>query len=64
MLLQSFKSILIMLLYDLVDDFCIVYLDDILVFSKIKEEHYQHLELLLNVYTCRAVCQSQKVWIL
>ena len=30
-------------LHDLVDDFCIVYLDDILVFLKFEEEHYQHL---------------------
>jgi len=28
----------------LVDDFCIVYLDDILIFSKTKEEHDQHLQ--------------------
>src|SRR5436190_23978375 len=35
-------------LCDLVDDFCIVYLDDILVFSKFKEEHYQHLQLIIK----------------
>ena len=28
----------------MVDDFCIVYIDDILVFSKTKEEHDQHLQ--------------------
>ena len=27
-------------LYNLVDNFCIVYLDNILIFLKIKEEHY------------------------
>ena len=31
-----------------VDDFCVVYLDDILVFSKSKEEHQQHLELIIE----------------
>ena len=31
-------------LQGLVDDFCIVYLDDILVFSKTKEEHDEHLQ--------------------
>jgi hypothetical protein len=36
------------ILCDLVDDFCIIYLDNILVFSKIKEEHYQHLELVIE----------------
>jgi len=35
-------------LHDLVDNFCIVYLDDILIFSKFKEEHYQHLELVIK----------------
>ena len=30
-------------LCDLVDDFCIVYFDNILVFSKSKKKHYQHL---------------------
>ena len=35
-------------LHDLVDDFCIVYLDNILIFSKFKEEHYQHLELVIE----------------
>src|SRR5436190_682324 len=35
-------------LCDLVDDFCIVYLDDILVFSKSEEEHYQHLQLIIK----------------
>src|SRR5438045_5053827 len=31
-----------------VDDFCVVYLDNILVFSKSEEEHYQHLELVIE----------------
>ena len=31
-------------LCSLVDDFCIVYLDDILVFSRTKEEHNRHLQ--------------------
>jgi len=35
-------------LYDLVDDFCIVYFDDILVFFKIKKEHYQHLKFIIK----------------
>jgi Reverse transcriptase (RNA-dependent DNA polymerase) len=28
----------------LVDDFCIIYLDDILIFSRIEEEHTRHLK--------------------
>ena len=35
-------------LHDLVDDFCIVYFDDILIFSKSEKEHYQHLELVIE----------------
>ena len=35
-------------LCDLVDDFCIVYLDDILVFLKSKKKHYQHLQLVIE----------------
>src|SRR5947207_12346895 len=35
-------------LHDLVDNFCIVYLDNILVFSKFEEEHYQYLQLIIK----------------
>src|SRR5438034_9387161 len=35
-------------LCDLVDDFCIVYLDNILVFSKSKKKYYQHLQLIIK----------------
>src|SRR6266487_3991166 len=35
-------------LHDLVDNFCIVYFDDILIFSKSEKEHYQHLELVIK----------------
>ena len=31
-----------------VDDFCIVYLDDILIFSKLEAEHEKHLQLVLD----------------
>src|SRR5436190_20849972 len=40
-------------LCDLVDDFCIVYLDDILVFLKFKKEHYQYLQLIIE-HLCHA----------
>ena len=41
------------ILCDLVNDFCIVYLDDILVFLKFKEEHYQYLQLVIE-HLCHA----------
>ena len=35
-------------LYNLVNDFYIIHFDNILVFSKSEEEHYQHLELVIK----------------
>ena len=29
-----------------IDDFCVVYLDDILIFSQSEEDHHQHLDLV------------------
>jgi hypothetical protein len=31
-----------------IDDFCIVYLDDILIFSRDEEQHQQYLDLVLE----------------
>ena len=39
----TFQAYINKALYSLVDNFCIVYLDDILIFSKTKEEYNQHL---------------------
>src|SRR5438034_4953513 len=47
-------------LCDLVDDFCIVYLDDILVFLKFKEEHYQHLQLIIKHLCCTELYVNSK----
>ena len=40
--LATFQAYINKALRSLVNNFCIVYLDDILVFSKTKEEHNQH----------------------
>jgi len=40
----TFQAYINKALRGLIDDFCIVYLDDILIFSKTKEEHDQHLQ--------------------
>ena len=45
----------------LIDDFCIVYLDDILVFSKSEEEHYEHLRLVIErLYNADLYANSKK----
>ena len=41
--LATFQAYINKALRGLVDDFCIVYLDDILIFSKTREEYDQHL---------------------
>lgn len=35
-------------LKEFIDHFCVVYMDDILIYSKWKDEHYKHLELILG----------------
>lgn len=44
----TFQAYINRVLRGLVDVFCVVYLDDILIFSKSEEEHYQHLELVID----------------
>jgi hypothetical protein len=44
----TFQAYINRALRGLVDDFCVVYLDDILIFSKTEEEHHQHLELVVE----------------
>src|SRR5579871_5784595 len=45
---RSFRIIYQPTLRGYVDDFCVVYLDDILIFSKSIGEHQQHLELVIE----------------
>src|SRR6266487_2867046 len=47
-------------LYDLINDFCIVYLDDILIFSKSEKKHYQHLELVIKHLQCAELYANLK----
>jgi hypothetical protein len=61
--LATFQVYINKALYRLVDNFCIVYLDNILVFSKTKEEHDQHLQRVCKrlrdteLYTKPSKCQ-------
>src|SRR5437762_11061931 len=48
-------------LHDLIDNFCIIYFDDILVFSKFEEEYYQHLQLIIKcLYHTELYVNSKK----
>lgn len=44
----TFQSLMNNILRDHLDEFIVVYIDDLLVFSKTKEEHYGHVEIVLS----------------
>ncbi len=44
----SFQQYMNDVLWDFLNDFCQVYLDDILIYSKTQREHQQHVKMILN----------------
>src|SRR5437763_657193 len=46
--LTTFQAYINQALQGLVDDFYVIYLNDILIFSKSEEEHHQHFELIIQ----------------
>ncbi len=46
--LISFQQYMNDVLWDFLNDFCQVYLDDILIYSKTQREHKQHVKMILN----------------
>jgi hypothetical protein len=46
--LATFQSYINNALQGYVDDFCIIYLDNILIYLQSKEEHIQHLEKIIE----------------
>ena len=45
---STFQRGMNLVLYDLLDVCCVVYLDDILIFSKTEEEHWTHLRAVFE----------------
>jgi hypothetical protein len=52
--LATFQSYINNALRGYVDDFCVVYLDDILIYLRSEEEHIQHLKKIME-----HLCQSE-----
>ena len=44
----TFQSLMNEIFHDCIDEFLVVYIDDLLVFSKDEESHYRHLEIVLK----------------
>ena len=47
-------------MWELVDDFCIIYLNNILVFSWTKKEHMEHLQLIIKHLQCIELYANSK----
>jgi hypothetical protein len=45
---STFQRVMNLVLYDLIDVCCVVYLDDILIYSRSIEEHWQHLRAVFS----------------
>ena len=45
---STFQRVMNLVLYDLIDVCCVVYLDDILIYSRSIEEHWQHLRSVFS----------------
>ena len=44
----TFQSLMNRIYYDCIDEFLVIYVDDLLIYSKSLEEHLQHLEIVLK----------------
>ena len=52
---KTFMRVMDSVLHPFIDDFVIVYLDYILIFSKTREEHVLHVNRVINVFEEREI---------
>ena len=57
----TFQAVMNVIVRPYVGKFVLVYLDDILVFSKSAEEHAEHLQLVLQLLREHELCKAFKV---
>lgn len=63
----TFQSLMNRIFYDCVDVFLVVYMDDLLIFSKDEESHMKHLEIVLSrlrehkLYVSPKKCEFMKI---
>src|SRR6266487_3268247 len=58
--LMIFQVYINHVLHDLINDFYIIYFDNILIFLKSEKEHYQHLELVIKHLQCAELYTNLK----
>jgi len=56
----SFQQYMNDVLWNFLNDFCQVYLDDILIYSKTQQEHRQHVKMILNCL--QEVSLQMNIW--
>lgn len=63
---STFQSLMNSVFYDYLDDFVVVYIDDLLVFSNNERDHIKHIELVLSrlqqhqLYVGKNKCEFMK----
>lgn len=56
--LLTFTTLMNSIFHEKLNEFVIIYIDDILVYSEIVEEHAKHLKYVLNKLQKKILCQQ------